>query len=124
MSDKRKRIITKDISLPIGSAANTAVVFSKKLFTSGYTKCRGFGLSITSDPGVAFNVSLEPVNGIPLIDPVNSNYVKLPTNIKLDEILKTVLFDIPSEDTVVRITPLAITTALLTAQAIFELTED
>lgn len=120
----KQKIVTLDIAVPNASAANTALSFSKRLNTdSNYKKCRGFIISETTSPGVAYDVSLNPEEKNTLIQPVNSNYVKLQSGIEPDKNLKTVEFDLPSEQTFVWITPKAQTTAAGVLQAIFLLTE-
>lgn len=121
---KRPKIVTLDISIPIGSAANAAIAYNKKLLVSGYKKVRGFIISETTGPGVAYDVSLERTTGQPIIDPVNSAFIKLQSGVRPDENMLTMDFDLPNEDTIVKIIPKAITTQIATIQAIFLLTED
>ncbi len=119
-----KKIVTIDIVIPNGSAANTALSFKKRLETAtNFKKCTGFIIAEATGPGVAYDVQLEPTNGKPLIQSVNSNFIKLQSGVDPDHNMKTVDFDLPSEETYVWITPKALTTQQGVLQAIFEISE-
>lgn len=117
----KTKIITIPIAVNNGTAANTALSFTKSLKSgdSSFKKVKGFGLAVQSDGGVDFDVQLEPVAGKPLIDYVSKEYLRIGANTKPDERLLSVEFDIPNEDTVVVIRPRANLTSNMVCQAIF-----
>ncbi|MCF8427157.1 MAG: hypothetical protein K9H61_02300 [Bacteroidia bacterium] len=121
----KQKILTIPISIASGLAANTRRDFSRKLNAdSNFKKCRGFGLAISSYGGVPFQATLEPIAGKPLIDPVHYKVTEISNSVRPDERFMTVDFDINGSDVVIGIIANILTTADITAEAVFLLTEN
>lgn len=121
----KQKIITIPFTIPSGLAANARRDFSKKLNDNPlFKKCRGFGVAISSYGGVPFKTTLEPIGGKPLIDPVHYKVTEISSNVQPDERFFTVDFDIDGNDVVFGILANALTTAEISGEAVFLLTEN
>ena len=123
----RKKIVTLNFIIAANTAANTAHLFERKLdITNEWKKCRGFGIALSSTGGAGVHVdaSLEPIKGRPLIDPVHVDFLRVDPSSVPDSRLHTIDFDVTSDSVQVVISPKALTTAAITGQAIFLLTDE